>query len=76
VAANLRFRELLEERARAQDLGAFFPPVELCTDNGAMVAAAGYHLLKESPEGSVADFDAYSRKAGLKENPPGPRPAS
>ncbi len=76
VAANLRFRELLEARAQARGLRFYFPSIELCTDNGAMVAAAGYHLLKDNPDGSVLDFDAYSRKKALKEPFPDPRPES
>ncbi|MEC8049577.1 MAG: tRNA (adenosine(37)-N6)-threonylcarbamoyltransferase complex transferase subunit TsaD [Myxococcota bacterium] len=41
VAANSRLRGLLEERAKKAKLWSFLPPVWLCTDNGAMIAAAG-----------------------------------
>ncbi len=40
VAANLRLRE--ELRRRAADLPVRFPPIALCTDNAAMVAAAAF----------------------------------
>ncbi len=42
VAAN---RQLRERFARA-DLKVFFPPLELATDNGAMIALAAYEHLK------------------------------
>ncbi len=41
VARNRRLRELLEERATRVGLQLVVPPPALCTDNGAMVAAAG-----------------------------------
>ncbi len=43
VAANSRLREVLPERARERGIEVFFPPVELCTDNAAMVAACAWH---------------------------------
>jgi len=43
VAANTRLRALLAERASKAGLQACVPPVRLCTDNGAMIALAGYH---------------------------------
>jgi N6-L-threonylcarbamoyladenine synthase len=43
VAANSRLRARLAERS---DVRAIFPPLWLCGDNGAMVAALGYELLK------------------------------
>ncbi|WP_455382585.1 tRNA (adenosine(37)-N6)-threonylcarbamoyltransferase complex transferase subunit TsaD [Salinispira pacifica] len=42
VAANSYLRKRLAER---NDIETHFPPPELCTDNGAMVAGFGYHLL-------------------------------
>jgi N6-L-threonylcarbamoyladenine synthase len=43
VVANSRLRELMAERAKEHDLELVIPPAELCTDNGAMIACAGYH---------------------------------
>ena len=42
VVANTRLRQLFQERTR---LPLFMPPLSLCTDNGAMVAACGYQKL-------------------------------
>ncbi|MBX7099733.1 MAG: tRNA (adenosine(37)-N6)-threonylcarbamoyltransferase complex transferase subunit TsaD [Myxococcaceae bacterium] len=41
VAANSRLRALMEARGREAGLEVFLPEVKLCTDNGAMIAAAG-----------------------------------
>jgi N6-L-threonylcarbamoyladenine synthase len=43
VAANSYLRKRL---AAEEDLRAVFPPMALCTDNGAMIAARAYHLLR------------------------------
>lgn len=43
VACNRRLRALLRERAEDAGLRAIIPEAKLCTDNGAMVAAAGAH---------------------------------
>ncbi len=41
VAANSRLRELTRERAEAAGFSVHLPAPRLCTDNGAMIAAAG-----------------------------------
>jgi len=46
VARNRRLREIFEER-KPSSLEVFFPSPELCSDNGAMIAACGsFHLSK------------------------------
>ena len=45
VAANSRLRELAGQRCAAAGLRLRVPRPKLCTDNGAMVAALGAHLL-------------------------------
>ncbi|MBI4567077.1 MAG: tRNA (adenosine(37)-N6)-threonylcarbamoyltransferase complex transferase subunit TsaD [Planctomycetes bacterium] len=50
VSASLRLRERFEEEARrarvaGQAVRVHFPPRALTTDNGAMIAGLGYHLL-------------------------------
>ncbi|WP_030060421.1 tRNA (adenosine(37)-N6)-threonylcarbamoyltransferase complex transferase subunit TsaD [Streptomyces novaecaesareae] len=46
VAANSRIRALTEQRCAAAGLTLRVPPLHLCTDNGAMVAAIGDLLLR------------------------------
>ena len=48
VAANSALRSALQERARAQGIDVFFPPMELCMDNAAMVAGLAFHWRKDS----------------------------
>ena len=45
VAANSRLRQLTEERCNAAGITLHVPPLKLCTDNGAMVAALGAQLM-------------------------------
>jgi N6-L-threonylcarbamoyladenine synthase len=44
VAANNYLREKIIENIKLKNKLAFFPPTHLCTDNGAMIAWAGYEL--------------------------------
>ncbi len=44
VAANSRIRGLAEQRCAAAGLQLRVPRLELCTDNGAMIAAVGAHV--------------------------------
>ncbi len=53
VAANSLLRETMKERAEAQGLSFHCPELIYCTDNGAMIAAAGYH---EFMDGRRADL--------------------
>ena len=46
VAANSRLREKMKEKAGAEGMEVYFPSPKFCTDNGAMIALAGYHWLK------------------------------
>jgi N6-L-threonylcarbamoyladenine synthase len=45
VAANSRLRQLTEQRCSAAGIRLTVPPLSLCTDNGAMVAALGAQLV-------------------------------
>ena len=44
VAANNYLREKIIETVKLKEKLVFFPPTSLCTDNGAMIAWAGYEL--------------------------------
>ncbi|HKY07746.1 MAG TPA: tRNA (adenosine(37)-N6)-threonylcarbamoyltransferase complex transferase subunit TsaD [Candidatus Binatia bacterium] len=46
VAANSRLRAKMKEDADAAGLTVYYPAPKFCTDNGAMIALAGYHWLK------------------------------
>jgi N6-L-threonylcarbamoyladenine synthase len=50
VAANSRLRALAEERGGKERLAVFLPPKRLCTDNGAMIAAAATVALRTGRE--------------------------
>ncbi len=46
VAANSRLRARMTEMADKEGMQVYFPAPKFCTDNGAMIALAGYHWLK------------------------------
>lgn len=45
VSANQRLRERLQEVTAKQGARVFYPQLRYCTDNGAMIAYAGYHRI-------------------------------
>jgi N6-L-threonylcarbamoyladenine synthase len=60
VAANSRLRVLAEQRAEKHGIRVRVPRPGLCTDNGAMVAALGTHLVAAGVEPSPLDLPADS----------------
>ena len=46
VAANSRLRGKMTEKAGSEGVQVFCPAPKFCTDNGAMIALAGYHWLE------------------------------
>jgi N6-L-threonylcarbamoyladenine synthase len=60
VAANGSLRQTLMTGARAEGFELFLPPLALCTDNAAMVAALGYRRLAAGDRLDL-DGDVFSR---------------
>jgi N6-L-threonylcarbamoyladenine synthase len=60
VAANRRLRERIAAAAAEDGFTAVFPPPALCTDNAAMVAAAGARALAAGERHDL-DLGAFSR---------------
>jgi N6-L-threonylcarbamoyladenine synthase len=60
VASNRRLRAETALAAREDGFRAFFPPPGLCTDNAAMIAAAGARLLARGVRDAL-DLNAFSR---------------
>jgi N6-L-threonylcarbamoyladenine synthase len=60
VAANSRIRSLASERASKHGIEVRVPRPGLCTDNGAMVAALGSHLVAAGVAPSRLDLPADS----------------
>jgi N6-L-threonylcarbamoyladenine synthase len=58
VAANSRLRDKLREQVQSLGLELTLPPRVLCTDNAAMIAAAGSEKLKRN-EQAPWDVDAF-----------------
>jgi tRNA N6-adenosine threonylcarbamoyltransferase len=62
VSANSRLRTLFQHRAAAEGLHLSLPPLEYCTDNAAMIAAAGSQALRAGLRAPL-DIDAQASMA-------------
>ncbi|NQV04689.1 MAG: tRNA (adenosine(37)-N6)-threonylcarbamoyltransferase complex transferase subunit TsaD [Candidatus Omnitrophica bacterium] len=54
VSANSRFREMITEESRLKNFRAYFPPLDLCSDNAVMIAGLAYRMHEK---GTVAALD-------------------
>jgi N6-L-threonylcarbamoyladenine synthase len=64
VACNSRLRARLSEAAKKEGVRLFVPAPRFCSDNGAMVAALGYHQIKKGMTGSL-DMNALPTWEGF-----------
>ena len=55
VSANSGLRAMLEKEALASGWETYVPPLAYCTDNGAMIAIAGYFAMLAGDAGTQAD---------------------
>lgn len=69
VAANKRLRARLKAECAHRDLSFYVPSPAFCTDNAAMIAAAGYRLLQRGMRAPL-DLNTYSRSANRECAPP------
>ena len=60
VAANQRLREKMNQMMSAEGGNAFYPRLDFCTDNGAMIAYAGWQRLRAGESVGLA-FQARPR---------------
>ncbi|MGN6388505.1 MAG: tRNA (adenosine(37)-N6)-threonylcarbamoyltransferase complex transferase subunit TsaD [Burkholderiaceae bacterium] len=56
VGANRQLRESLDAAAKHRRFAVHYPPLDLCTDNGAMIAFAGALRLQADPSQAVRDY--------------------
>ncbi len=60
MAANSRLRASFNEEAQKEGIQVFVPPINLCTDNAAMIAVVGEHLFASGIMDEL-DLNAVSR---------------
>ena len=60
VSANTFIRKKFDELSEEKNIKIYYPELKLCTDNGAMIASAGYY---EFINGKVSGLDLKDRKS-------------
>jgi N6-L-threonylcarbamoyladenine synthase len=61
VGANKRLRARLAEMGQSMGVQVFYPRIEFCTDNGAMIALAGYLRLKHGDQNQDLSIKCKAR---------------
>jgi N6-L-threonylcarbamoyladenine synthase len=56
VGANKQLRAALDAAARQRHFTVFYPAIEFCTDNGAMIAFAGALRLQAQPDAATRNY--------------------
>ena len=64
VSANIRLRKLLTAEAGNKKFELFLPPLELTTDNAAMIARLGYSLFRRGKRSNFQMIADPSLKIG------------
>ena len=59
VAANRQLRESMREAGTEIGAEVYYPPIQLCTDNGAMIAGVAYHKYQEGLRDAL-DLNAFA----------------
>ncbi|MDP9107900.1 MAG: tRNA (adenosine(37)-N6)-threonylcarbamoyltransferase complex transferase subunit TsaD, partial [Pseudomonadota bacterium] len=56
VGANLQLRDALDAAAQRKRVRVYYPELEFCTDNGAMIAFAGALRLERDPTLATREY--------------------
>ena len=59
VAANSQLRQTMRETGKEIGVEVYYPPIQLCTDNAAMIAGLGYHKYREGLSDGL-NLNAYA----------------
>jgi len=65
VAANSLLRFKIKEISTENNIDYYYPPLKLCTDNGAMIASLGYFLFKKNGPLKQEDVLKLNAKARM-----------
>lgn len=58
VGANVCLRSKLKSKADKLGINVYYPPLDYCTDNAAMIASEAYNLIRSGCKSSNIDLDA------------------